>query len=314
MTEPDSALAAFRADPGELARHVRALSGDFYPRSYDQPRRLNAAARYIADEMRKLGATVSLQPVMVEGERYDNVIARFGSAPRPGSAGLIVIGAHYDSHGHAALGGRDPRGYSPESHTPGADDNASGVAGLIELARAFAQRPPERPVELVAYTLEEPPNFRTPNMGSVWHASALARSDQSVQLVVSLEMIGFFSDAPGSQRYPLPGLRWVYGDRGDFIAIVARFGDPAIVRRAKGLMRGATELPVQSINAPAWVPGVDLSDHRSYWAHDLPAIMVTDTAFYRNPNYHGPGDRPETLDYMRMAQVVTAVESLARRF
>lgn len=276
-------------DPAQLQAHVRALSQRFHPRSFEHPQVLAAAADHVHAALAATGATVERQPVKVEGERFDNLVARFGPADGP----LLVIGAHYDSHGH--------------TQTPGADDNASGVAGLIELARLLVRHPPSQPVELVAYTLEEPPHFRTGDMGSARHAGALAAAGRPVELMISLEMIGYFSDAAGSQHYPVPGLSLLYPDRGNFIGIVSRPQDWRETRRLKAAMLGATPLPVRSINTLPQVPGVDFSDHLSYWQHGMPAVMVTDTAFARNVEYHQAGDTHERLDYRRMAQVVQGV-------
>ena len=183
-----------------MRANVQQLSQALYPRSFDQPRRLAAAGRIVRDAFAAAGAKVEEQEVLVQGERFFNVVARFGPAEGP----LLVIGAHYDSYGDAIAASRAGT-HGPATHTPGADDNASGVAGLIELAHLLALHPPERPVELVAYTLEEPPHFRTEHMGSCRHA----RSGRAVQLMISLEMIGYFSDAEGSQVYPVPGLGWL---------------------------------------------------------------------------------------------------------
>jgi Zn-dependent M28 family amino/carboxypeptidase len=249
-----------------------------------------------------------VQEVAVEEGRYKNIIARFG----PQSGQLLVIGAHYDSHADARAEITDPRGYSLDTHTPGADDNASGVAGLLELARLLAREPQAQAIELVAYTLEEPPHFRT-QMGSVQHARSLSAAKRKVRLMLSLEMIGYFSDEPGSQRYPMRVLDHVYPDRGNFIALVGRMGDFAQMREAKALMTGATDLPVHSINAPPLIPGIDFSDHRSYWAEGYPALMLTDTAFYRNRHYHQAGDTFEKLDYERMAKVVQSVYAVTQQ-
>lgn len=279
-------------DPARLEAHVRRLSEALHPRSVSNPAQLEAAARYIEGELRQAGATVTAQRYDADGLPVRNVVAHFGPAEGP----LLVIGAHYDSHGD----------------TPGADDNASGVAGLIELARLLAAAPPSRPVELVAYTLEEPPHFRRETMGSARHARSLREAGREVELMIALEMIGTFSDAPGSQRYPIGALEWLYPDRGDFIALVARVQDAFATRRLKAAMRGATPLPVHSINATARIPGVDFSDHLNYWAEGWPAVMVTDTAFERNLHYHQAGDTAEKLDYRRMAQVVQGVFAATR--
>lgn len=292
-------------DPARLEQHVRKLAVALYPRSFDQFAHLDAAARYIAAELAASGGRVEIQEVKVGQASYHNIIARFGPAQGP----LMVIGAHYDSAGAASAAA-----VTPDTHTPGADDNASGVAGLIELAHLLGRDPPARSVELVAYTLEEPPHFRTEHMGSAWHARSLKAAGREVQLMLSLEMIGYFSDLPDSQSYPVPAMAGLYPERGNFIALVGKFGDFGMMRRAKAIMAGATALPVESLNAPPAVQGVDYSDHRNYWRQGYPALMVTDTSFMRNPHYHKAGDTPDTLDYARAAKVVQSVYALTRQF
>jgi Zn-dependent M28 family amino/carboxypeptidase len=224
------------------------------------------------------------------------VIAHFG----PETEERIVVGAHYDTAGPL----------------PGADDNASGVAGLIELARLFARQQPPLRVELVAFSLEEPPYFRTTGMGSSVHAQSLRQQNVRVRAMFSLEMIGCFLDTPNSQLFPIGVLSALYPSTGNFIAVVGRLGDVLLVRRTKAAMRNAAPLPVYSINAPRFVPGVDFSDHMSYWEAGYSAVMITDTAFFRNRNYHTAEDTAEKLDYKRMAMVVegvyAAVSDLAR--
>jgi len=300
-----SPSAAPAVDPARLERHVRALSVDFHPRSHDRVDNLEAAARYITDEFKTTGAAVQIQEVKVEGESYTNVIARFG----PEQGDVLVIGAHYDSH----AGTRKP-GNGADTHTSGADDNASGVAGLIELARLLGRHPQARPIELVAYTLEEPPHFRTEHMGSAWHAKSLRAAGREVRLMLSLEMIGYFSDEAGSQKYPIAAMSYLYPDRANFIALVGRLGNFAATRRAKALMAGASDLPVHSLNGPVLVQGIDYSDHRNYWREGFPALMVTDTAFQRNAHYHRAGDTADTLDYVRSAKVVQSVYALTQRY
>jgi Zn-dependent M28 family amino/carboxypeptidase len=297
-------------DPARLQAHVKYLSVDAYPRSYEQRGRTDMAVRYIADQLRAVGATVTFQDIRVREETYQNIIARFGPTTGP----WLVVGAHYDSHGDTAAGAQDPRGYTQDSHTPGADDNASGVAGLIELARLLSRNPPKRSVELVAYALEEPPYFRNDDMGSMSHAQSVKAQQPGVELMIALEMIGTFSDAPGSQNYPVPGMRNLYSDKGNFIAIVGNLSNFNITRRVKAHMAGATDLPVYSINAPTLIPGIDFSDHLSYWAAGIPALMVTDTAFMRNKHYHLAGDTYDKLDYPRMAKVVQGVAAVVYDF
>jgi Zn-dependent M28 family amino/carboxypeptidase len=276
-------------DQQRLRKNVVTLSQQLPPRDGERPGNLQQAAKYIAGEFKNAGGQVSEQTFQVDGRQYRNVIARFG----PASPERVVIGAHYDTF--AGL--------------PGADDNASGIAGLLELAALFAKTQLPRQVELVAYPLEEPPYFRSQSMGSMQHARWLKEQKVKVRAMLSLEMIGYFSDAANSQQYPFPGLALIYGKRGNFITVAGRFADESLVRRVKRAMTSANNLPVHSINAEASVPGIDFSDHRSYWQYGYPAAMITDTAFYRNPHYHSAGDLAETLDYSRMAQVVQQVYS-----
>jgi Zn-dependent M28 family amino/carboxypeptidase len=280
------------ADPARLEAHVRALAEDFTPRDQSNPQNLDRAAAYVARELREAGGRVEDQPFEVHGTVYRNVIARFGPATRE----RIVVGAHYDAAGPY----------------PGADDNASGVAGLIELGRLLGRADLRTQVELVAFTLEEPPYFASGAMGSAVHAASLKKAGVPVRAMIALEMIGCFLDEPGSQQFPLPALRLLYPSTGNFITVVGKLGHGGIVRRVKKGMRRASSLPVESITAPTSLPGVDLSDHRSYWAAGYEAVMITDTAFYRNTLYHTAEDRPETLDYRRMAMVVDGVFEAVR--
>lgn len=282
------------ADAARLEAHVRMLSETLAPRDASRPQRLDAVAAYIREELERSGARVSEQPYAVEGAMYRNVVASFG----PADGDVIVVGAHYDAC--EAL--------------PGADDNASGVAGLIELAHALGKAKPATRVDLVAYTLEEPPFFHTEHMGSAVHAASLAQAKTPVRLMIALEMIGYFTDAPDSQQFPVPAMRAVYPSTGNFVAVVGRVGSGALVARVKRAMLGATDLPVYSMNAPSALVGVDWSDHRSYWAHGYDAVMVTDTAFFRNTAYHTAGDTADRLDYARMGKVVAGVYAAVMDF
>jgi hypothetical protein len=275
------------ADPAALRAHVVALSETFHPRDWESLENLNRCADYIADHLKKTGAKVEFQDFTVEGNTYRNVIGRFGV----GKNRKIIVGAHYDSCGE----------------TPGADDNASGVAGLLELARLIGENAPDAEVELVAYSLEEPPFFGTRQMGSAFHADSVASEKDRIEGVIVFDMIGYFNDAPGSQAYPLPVLKVFYPSRGNFITVVGRMDQGRLIKDLKTSMKGATDLPVYSFRGPEALPGVDFSDHRNYWPHDIPAAMITNTAFYRNHEYHGAGDTADRLDYERIGKVVVGV-------
>lgn len=274
-------------DPVRLQAHVRKLSAELGPRDESHVDNLDRVAAYIKDEFSQTSALVSEQAYDVRGRSYRNVIAQYG----PDSEERIVVGAHYDTAGPL----------------PGADDNASGVAGLLELAHLLARQQPPLRVELVAFTLEEPPYFRTTKMGSSIHARSLRVQNKRVRAMLCLEMIGYFSDAPNSQHFPGVALSAFYPATGNFVGVVGRLGDWPLVRKTKAAMRNAAPLPVYSINAPSFVTGVDFSDHASYWSAGYSAVMITDTAFYRNRYYHTAQDTEEKLDYKRMAMVVEGV-------
>ncbi len=296
---PPDAVASCRVarvDPAVLRAHVDALVTRFSPRSLDHPENLERAAASLADALRATGARVTEQAYRAADRTYRNVLAELG----PDTAERIVVGAHYDTAGDQ----------------PGADDDASGVAGLLELARLLAASPPPLKVVLAAYANEEPPSFGTERMGSAIHARALADHGVRVRLMISLEMIGAFSDAKGSQRYPAV-IGWFHPSTANFVAVVGKWGQGGAVREVAAAMRAGAPLPVETLTAPTVLAGVDFSDHRSFWANGYRAVMVTDTAFYRNARYHTPEDRPDTLDYRRMAEVVKgvscAVQAAARR-
>ncbi len=271
------------ADPTRLEREVRYLSETIGARGRTHPDAMRRAADHLANLFEAFGAVVERQGTPVGAPPFENVRARFGD----GDARRIV-GAHYDSW----------------QDTAGADDNASGVAGLLELARLLGSVEAPPPVELIAYANEEPPHFRTREMGSVAHALITPAGAE----VVVLEMIGYFDTTPGSQEYPSNTLASRMPDTGDFILVLGRSEDEALTTAVRDAM-SIHSLPVFGYAAPATVPGVDYSDHRSYWRHELPAVMVTDTAFLRNRAYHSDEDTADRLDYRRMAMVVDGVFS-----
>ena len=286
-TTRQNSLSKITVDEQRLRSHVEMLSKIFYPRNYRELENLNKTADYIKKHFENAGANVEIQEFVVSGKIYKNIIGIFGK----GKSRKLIIGAHYDAC----------------EETPGADDNASGVAGLIELAYLLGSNGTEREIELVAYSLEEPPYFRSPQMGSYAHAAKIEKEKSKIVGVIVLEMIGYFSDEWGSQSYPMPLLKMMYPSRGNFITVVGRLDQRKFTKAFKIGMKGVTDLPVFSINAPESLPGIDFSDHRNYWPLGLNAIMISDTAFYRNKGYHGLNDTSERLDYKKMAKVVISV-------
>lgn len=269
-----------RADATTLRKHVIALTR--VPRSADHPDGLDAAARYIEQHFRATGARVELQEFDARKRRYRNVIARFG----PSDGQLMIVGAHYDAFGALA----------------GADDNASGTAGLLELTRLLSRNPPRTPVVVIAYANEEPPFFGSEQMGSAVHANSLAGKE--VAGMICLEMIGYYSSA---QSWPNRTFAALYPSKGDFIAVGGGWKDRALTRHVKRAIRGAGGIRVLSFTGRRVT--LDASDHRNYWSAGWPAVRVTDTAYLRNPKYHTGGDTADTLDYRKMARVVDGVFS-----
>ena len=283
-------LVKTRADPRRLRTDVAFLTHDASPRDVQHPENLELAAKYISAELSKAGAVVVSQPYAVHGRTFRNVIVRLG----PDGPGALVVGAHYDAFGDT-------------NANPGADDNASGVAGLLEVARLLAVQPLARPLLLVAYCTEEPPYTHSDFMGSAVHAASLTRAGAAPIGMVSLEMIGYY--AP-EQPWPSRLFALAYPTRGDFIAVVGRWADRGLARDLRRGINGVSTVAAYSYSGPA-IPGTAASDHSCYWAEGYTAVMVTDTAFIRNPNYHAPTDTLETLDFDRMAQVVTGVANAA---
>ena len=265
------------------------MSHEIGPRPHNRPGKLNETADYIFENFDQFG-TPRFQEYEARGQDYKNVILRLKGQAYCESE-LFVVGAHYDTH----------------LDNPGADDNASGVAGLIELARAISERPLPCDVELVAYSLEEPPNFRTTNMGSFHHAQSLKKNGWPLVRMISLEMIGYFSDEPGSQHYPVPALRHVYGNRGDFIGVIGDTTSRDLIRDLKVSFVKTGRIKTKAISAPSFIEGIDFSDHQNYLKFGFAAVMVTDTAYFRNANYHQMSDTYDTLDYDKMSAVVDSV-------
>jgi Zn-dependent M28 family amino/carboxypeptidase len=277
------------ADSASLHAHVRYISDVNPPRNITNINSLFKVANYIENQLRQYTSRIERQDYEVPEGPVRNLIASFG----PENAPRIIVGAHYDVCGDQ----------------PGADDNASGVAGLLELARMLSQEQSKlsERIDLVAYTLEEPPYFKTEQMGSFIHAKAMNDQNVKIDLMISLEMIGFYSDDKDSQGYPIIFMKLFYPNKGDFISIVSNFRSRGVASDFVQEMKKGCSVPVERLTAPSFIEGIDFSDHLNYWHYGYKAIMITDTAFYRNKNYHSRSDTPETLNYPNMSEVVDGV-------
>jgi hypothetical protein len=287
---PEQQMAA------RLRQHVTTIAGE---RNWRKREALEAAARYIEGQMQGMGYKLTRQAVPSKSGTVYNLEARLDGAGDT-SRGLVVIGAHYDS----------------AEDTVAANDNGSGVAVLLELARAFAgQRaaPGYEGVRLVFFVNEEPPYFQTEMMGSLVYAKELAVQKKKVAAMYSLETMGAYYDGPGTQRYPMPGLNHVYPDVGNFLGFISDTGARDDVRAAVGAFRATRRLPSEGIAAPAALEGIDWSDHWSFRSQGYPGVMVTDTAPFRYEHYHTMQDTPDKIDFQRLAKATLGLRDMSLR-
>jgi hypothetical protein len=277
-----------------LERHVRVLADEIGERHLlGRREQLDRTAGYLVTELGGLGYQVESDTFEVRGDPVHNLVARIPGATRPEQT--VVIGAHYDS----------------AEGTPGANDNGSAVAAVLELARLMREDRPDRGLHFVLFVNEEPPWFQTGDMGSLHYAEGLREGGVDVVAMLSSETIGYYSDEPGSQKYPAP-LSLVYPSRGNFIAFVGNVGSRGLVRRCVDLFREHSEFPSEGAALPSFLPGIGWSDHWAFWQQGYPAVMVTDTAPFRYPHYHEPSDTPDKVDFDRTARVVRGLLDVVR--
>ncbi len=279
-------LADMNALADRLTSHVTVLSEEIGERNAIRYRALERAAQYIDETFRGMGYAPESQFYELEGRPYRNIYVTLPGALAPQE--FVIVGAHYDT----------------VPGTPGADDNASGVAGLLELARFFAGMTQGKTIRFIAFTNEEPPYFRSRKMGSRVYARAARERGEKITAMLCLEMIGYFSDEKGSQSYPLPLMGLAYPDAANFIAVVGDLRSRGLVKRVAQGLKSQSRVGVESLATFTFVPGIDFSDHYSFYKEGYRAVMITDTAFYRNTHYHMASDRAGTLDYGAMAHVV----------
>ncbi len=272
----------------ELRAHLQILAGKLGERNSQHIDKLNRSADWLESELRKAGYTVDRQTYQVEGKTYHNLETRTEKGRE-----VVVVGAHYDS----APG------------TPGANDNGTGCVAVLALARRLAG---VKGVRFALFTNEEPPFFHSRVMGSLVYARHCKKRGDKIKAMLSLETMGYYSDKPGSQKYPDPSMEAHYPDRGNFIAFVSDEGSAPLVQQVHKLWTERVKFPSQVLIAPASVEGVSWSDHWSFWQAGYPALMVTDTAPYRYPYYHNVRDTPDKVDYESLARVVLGLELVLR--
>jgi Zn-dependent M28 family amino/carboxypeptidase len=274
-----------------LRRHVHVLAGEIGERNLDRPGSLERAGSYIEEQFSLAGYTVGAQEYRVRGLPVRNIDAQRTAS----GENSLIVGAHYDSV---------PR-------CPGANDNASGVAAVLELARLLADNRGAHALRFVAFVNEEPPFFMTDAMGSLVYARRCRARGERIAGMFSLETIGYYSNVPGSQQYPGPALfHRLYPDTGNFIGFVANVASRRLMRDAGRAFRREAWFPSEGAAAPADIPGIGWSDHWSFWQEGYPAVMLTDTAPYRYPHYHRPTDTPDKLDYDSLARVVAGCQAM----
>ncbi|MCP4202772.1 MAG: M28 family peptidase [bacterium] len=280
------------ASVDRLRRHVRQLAGEIGERNVFRPGTLQATAQYIEGRWAAQGYEVSSVPYEVEGIECANLEATLAGS----GTEVFVVGAHYDS----------------VQGSPGANDNGSGVAALLEISRLLAADRLGATLRFVAFVNEEPPFFWWRNMGSMVYARRARKRGDQIAGMISLETIGYYSSEPRSQHYP-PLMRFFYPDRGEFLGFVSNLRSRRLLRNAVAAFRAASDWPVQSVSMFEFVPGISWSDHLSFWRQGWPALMITDTAPYRYPWYHTAQDTPDKVDYDSLAFVTDGLAGMLRR-
>lgn len=284
-----------------LRLHVDRLAGLIGPRHLDKPKTIQATVGYIQGQWAEMGFAVQHETYDALGCEATNLIVERLGTQRLDE--IVLLGAHYDT----------------VFSTPGADDNASAVAVLVEVSRILKHHDPKRTIRFVAFACEEPPYFNLDAMGSQHHARQARRRDERIVGMLCLEMVGYYRDEVGSQKIPPAIPRWIHRflpNKGNFLAAVGNLSSWKLCWKfRRGFKAGAREMPLFSICLPERINEIRLSDNSSFWDQGYPALMLTDTSFLRNPHYHQASDTPDTLDYRRMAQVTlgvaAAVEFLA---
>lgn len=275
------------SDTSIIKSHLTILTRTEKFRTHNNIDQLNKTADFIKSVFIQFTDSVIIQEYTANGSTYKNVICSFGTENKK----RIILGAHYDVC----------------DNQDGADDNASGVVGLLELSRLLKGQKLNYRIDLVAYSLEEPPYFKTEFMGSYIHAKSLSENKVDVYGMISLEMIGYFKDEKHTQSYPIGLLSLFYGSKGNYITLIKKFCSGKFAHKFCNHFKSSKAIRTKKFTGPRALPGIEFSDHLNYWIFGFSALMITDTSFYRNKNYHKPTDTMEKLDLRRMANVIDGV-------
>ncbi|TVQ04129.1 MAG: M28 family peptidase [Balneolaceae bacterium] len=285
----------------QLQKDVRFLASDIGERNVFRAGTMDRTVEWLLMRFEETGYQPVIQEYSLRGtaRNYDqgvskNIIAEISGYKKPDK--ILVIGAHYDS----VYG------------SPGANDNASGIAVLISLAKYFSGNPQQATLRFVAFANEEPPFFQTVNMGSYAYAELAAGNKEQIFAMIALDGLGYFSESIGSQKYPVPGIGLVYPKTANFIGFVTRFKDMSLLRKATEAFRKKASIPSEAAALPSIVPGAAWSDHWSFWQHGFPGLLITDTLLFRDSAYHTAHDTPERLDYENMARVVIGLREVIK--
>ncbi len=281
-----------RALEAALRKDVQALAGEIGDRNLYRLAELGKAADFIDAQLRAAGYSVTRETFSADKKQFQNLIAEKRGVARPEE--IVIVGAHYDT-----------------CSNPGANDNGSGVAAMVAIARDMAGRSPQRTVRFVAFANEEPPYFQTEEMGSRVHARNCRKRGDRIVAMLTPETIGCYKDAPGSQKLPYP-FGALYPSTGNYIAFVGNTASRSLIRRCVGTFRRAEPFPSEGGALPEFIPASGLSDQWSFWQEGYPGLMVTDTAFFRYEYYHAAQDTPDKLQYDRMARVVEGLSAVVR--
>ncbi len=271
-----------------LKAHIAVLAHEIGPRNIFTSDKLNAAAEYIRTFWEKIGYEVITQTYSVQNVPCQNLAIEIPGKSKPGE--IVLVGAHYDT----------------VSWAPGANDNGSAVAALLELSRLFSKKSPGRTLRFVAFANEEPPFFKTGSMGSLVYAKACQERKENIVGMVCLETIGYYRNEPKTQKYPFP-FRFFYPDKGNFIAVVGNLRSKPLVKSFTRHFMEESDFPVECVATFGFLTGIDWSDHWSFWHYGYPAIMVTDTALFRYPYYHSSEDTSDKIAYHQLCRVTHGI-------